>query len=92
MMPGSKVHAVKLHWDLGCHVCNVHPTASSTDSNLKDELLPVRAGVIRGFCVLRHKHVELGHTILQVLVQLCNLDNELLMTRCEPQYFTSSLI
>lgn len=59
----------------------------STDSNLKNELLPVCAGVIQGLSVLRHIHVELRHTILQVLVQLCNLDSELLLRRSEPQLF-----
>lgn len=50
----------------------------NADCDLKNELLPVCAGVIQGQHVLQHIHVELGHTILQVLVQLCNLDSQLL--------------
>lgn len=59
----------------------------SSDSNLKNELLPVCAGVIRGLSVLWHTHVELAHSILQVLVQLSSLDRELLLRRSEPLYY-----
>lgn len=55
----------------------------STGSNLKHELLHVCAGVIHGLDALRHMHVEIGHALLQVVVQLCNLDSELLL-RSEP--------
>lgn len=59
----------------------------SVDCNLKNELLPVCAGVIQGQSVLLHIHVELGHTILQVLVQLCDLDSKLLRGGLRPLFF-----
>lgn len=59
-------------------------TTCSSDSNLKNELLPVCVGVIRGLRVLRHMHVEPGHTFLQVFIQLGNLDGELQLRRSEP--------
>lgn len=65
------------------HECNVQLAMCSTDSNLNNELLPVCAGVVQELSVLRHIHVELRHTILQVLVQLHNLDSNLLLRRCE---------
>lgn len=49
----------------------------STDSNLKDELHPVRAGVIQSLSILWHIHVELGYTFFQVLIQFCNLNSQL---------------
>lgn len=51
----------------------------STDSNLKNELLPVSAGVIQGLRVFFHMHVKLGHALLQVLVQICNLHSDLVL-------------
>lgn len=66
-----EVYTVKLHL-----IYNVHPTMCSSESNLKNELLPVCAGVIHGLSVLRDMHVELGHTLLQVIIQLCNLNSE----------------
>lgn len=54
-----------------------HLSMCSADSNLKDELHPVRAGVIQRLNILWHIHVELGHAFFQVLIQLCNLNSHL---------------
>lgn len=67
------------------NTCNVQ----QTDSNLKNELLSVNAGVIQGLSVLWHFHVKLGHTTLQVLIQLGNLHKELLLKGLE--HFTTTL-
>lgn len=56
---------------------SVHPSMCSPDSDLKDELHPVRAGVIQSLNILWHIHVEMGHTVFQLLIQFCNLNREL---------------
>jgi len=43
--------------------------------DLKNELLPVCAGIVKGLSV-SNIHVKLGHALLQVLIQLSNLDSE----------------
>lgn len=54
---------------------DAHLSMCSPDSNLKDKLHPVRAGVIRSLNILWHIHVELGHAFFQVLIQFCNLNS-----------------
>lgn len=56
---------------------SVHPSMCSSDSNLEDELHLVRAGVIQSLNILWNVHVELGHTVFQVLIQFCNLNSQL---------------
>ena len=41
--------------------------------DLQEELLLVVAGVVHVWGALHHVHVELGHSLLQVLVQLSHL-------------------
>lgn len=52
-------------------------SASAVLTNLKNELQPVCAGVIQSLNILWHIHVELGYTVFQVFVQLCNLYSQL---------------
>lgn len=49
-------------------------------SHLKNETLHVGAGVVQRLGVLLHVHVKLGHTSLEVVIQLCNLDSEILLS------------
>lgn len=42
-------------------------------SHLQDEPLLVKAGVVHWRWVLNHMHVELGHSLLQVLIELGHL-------------------
>ena len=54
------------------------------EGHLDDEILAVGAGVVCGWRALGHNHVEVGDTLPQVLVQLCDLEAQTGMEQENP--------